>query len=155
MVSHEIWKQNDRAKPPKNWLKCKSEFRNLQMNLTRQSNSKVSKHKNKCEDHSGRWWFVSVESFWNTDNIRVEPVQIEKFKGKKIGSEFDLRRLNSNSSDQIYMLESTSLPYRSNTALRHWEVADCSQVADTVDTRTYPEKTTHIDGLRYSPDDPH
>ena len=43
------------------------------------------------------------------------------------------------------------LPSRPGSALRHWEIADCPEVADSVDARTCPQN----DGLRYSPDDPH
>jgi len=46
------------------------------------------------------------------------------------------------------------LPSRPGSALRHLEVADCPEVADSVDARAYPQKTTDIDGLRYSPYDP-
>jgi len=41
------------------------------------------------------------------------------------------------------------------SALRHWEVADCPEVADSKDARACPQKTPDMDGLRYSPDDLH
>jgi len=47
------------------------------------------------------------------------------------------------------------LPSRPGSVLRHGEVADCPEVADSVDARACPQKTADIDGLRYSPDDPH
>jgi len=47
------------------------------------------------------------------------------------------------------------LPSRPGSALRHWEVADWPEVADSVDARVCPQKTADIDSLRYSPDDPH
>jgi len=47
------------------------------------------------------------------------------------------------------------LPSRPGSALRHWELDDCLEVADSVDARACPQKTADIDGLRYSPDDPH
>jgi len=40
-------------------------------------------------------------------------------------------------------------------ALRHWGVADCPEVADSVEARPCPQKTADINGLRYSPHDPH
>ena len=36
---------------------------------------------------------------------------------------------------------------------RHRGVADCLEVADSIDASTCPQKTADIDGLRYSPDD--
>jgi len=47
------------------------------------------------------------------------------------------------------------LPSRPGSALRHCEVADYPEVADSADARTCPQKTADIDrdGLRYSPDD--
>jgi len=48
-----------------------------------------------------------------------------------------------------------ALPSRPGSALRHREVADCPEVADSVDSRTCPQTTANVDGLRYSPDDPH
>ena len=47
------------------------------------------------------------------------------------------------------------LPSRHGSALRHWEVANCPEVADSVDARACPQKTADIDGLRSPPDDPH
>ena len=41
-------------------------------------------------------------------------------------------------------------PSRPGSALRHCEVADYPEVADSVDARACPQKTTDIDGLRYS-----
>jgi len=35
------------------------------------------------------------------------------------------------------------------------KVADCPEVADSVDARACPQMTADIVGLRYSPDDPH
>ena len=49
----------------------------------------------------------------------------------------------------------STLPNRPGSALRHREVADYPEVADSVDARTCPQKTADIDSLRYSPDDPH
>jgi len=40
-------------------------------------------------------------------------------------------------------------------ALRHRAVANCPEVADSVEARTCSQKTADIDSLRYSPDDPH
>jgi len=34
-------------------------------------------------------------------------------------------------------------------------IADCPEVADSVDTRDCPQMTADINGLRYSPDDPY
>jgi len=47
------------------------------------------------------------------------------------------------------------LPSRPGSTLRHWEVADYPEVADSVDARACPQKTADIDGLRSPPDDPH
>ena len=33
--------------------------------------------------------------------------------------------------------------------------ADCPEVADSVEAKACPQKTADVDGLRYSPDDPH
>jgi len=38
-----------------------------------------------------------------------------------------------------------AVPRRPGSALRHWEVADCHEVADSVDVRTCPQKTGDID----------
>jgi len=44
----------------------------------------------------------------------------------------------------------STLPSRPGGALRHREVADCPEVADSGIGRTCPQKTADIDGLRYS-----
>jgi len=41
------------------------------------------------------------------------------------------------------------------SALNNREAADCPEEVDSVDARTCPQKTADIDGLRYSPDNPH
>ena len=38
------------------------------------------------------------------------------------------------------------VPSRPGSALRHSEVADCPEVADSVDARPCPQKTADIDG---------
>ena len=47
-----------------------------------------------------------------------------------------------------------TLPDRPSSALRHWDIVEYSEVADSVHARTWSnEKTADMDGLRYSPDD--
>jgi len=46
--------------------------------------------------------------------------------------------------------KNSHLSSRPGSAPRHQEVADCPEVADSVDARTCPQKTTDIDGLCYS-----
>jgi len=49
-----------------------------------------------------------------------------------------------------------NLPGRPSSALRHWEVVEYSEVADSVHAGTWSnKKTADMDGLRYSPDDPY
>jgi len=47
----------------------------------------------------------------------------------------------------------TSLPSQPGSELRYRKVANCPEVADFVDAGTCPQKTTDINGLRYSSDD--
>ena len=44
-----------------------------------------------------------------------------------------------------------TLPSRPGSALRHWEVSDCPEVADSVDARTCPQKTADIDATPWWP----
>jgi len=44
----------------------------------------------------------------------------------------------------------------SSSALRHWDVVEYSEVADSIHARIWSnEKTADMDGPRYSPDDPY
>ena len=46
-----------------------------------------------------------------------------------------------------------TFPSRPGSALRHREVADCSEVADFVDARTCPQKPADVHDVHYSPDE--